>query len=110
MSEDYGSALTEGEGQRVYGVLLESLDRYARAHFGAEEQCMYRYRCPVAEKNSEAHGKFVEALAGFRQRYAVSGFDRADAERLVQYVDEWLANHIGQIDTQLKPCIENSQP
>ncbi len=71
---------------------------------------MHRYRCPAAQMNREAHAKFVEAISGFRKRYTVNGFNPADALQLVQYVDEWLANHIGRIDVQLKPCVEISRP
>jgi hemerythrin len=110
MSEDYRESLDGGQGERMYGLLLESLDRYASAHFGSEEQCMNRYQCPVAEENGAAHAKFTEALAGFRKRYATGGFDVGDARQLVEYVDQWLDSHIGRIDVQLKPCVENRQP
>jgi hemerythrin len=102
MSHDYRATLDEGRGERVYSLLLESLEHYARGHFGFEEQCMHRYQCPVAQTNSDAHVKFVETLAGFRQRYAATGFDKAEAQRLVQFIDGWLADHIGRIDVQLK--------
>jgi hemerythrin len=110
MSEDYRESLDAGEGERVYGLLLESLDQYTSAHFGLEEQCMNRYQCPIAGKNSAAHAKFTEELAGFRQRYAISGFDVTDAHQLVRYLDEWLDSHIGSIDVQLKPCVERTNP
>ena len=97
-SEDYRAALLEERG--------ETLDRYARAHFGLEEQCMYRHRCPVAERNAAAHKRFIEALAGYRARYREDGFDRQDAMRLVEYIDDWLVNHIGRIDTKLKSIAE----
>jgi hemerythrin len=108
MSEDLRATLSEGRGERVYGVWLDSLAQYAQAHFGFEERCMYRYQCPVAEVNSRAHSKFVEAVGQFRERYAAKGFNRADAQQLVQYIDDWLANHIGRIDTQLKTCVEQT--
>lgn len=102
MSEDYHLALAERRGERVYGLALKNLAAYAHAHFGMEEQCMERYRCPVAAINREAHGRFVDALSEFQERYAANGFTIADAQELVQYVDGWLASHIGRIDVQLK--------
>ena len=106
MSEDYRQTLDAGEGERVYGFMLESLDEYARAHFGMEEQCMFRYQCPAAGMNAEAHTRFVEAISQFRGRFSRDGFDAADARRLVDFVDAWLESHIARIDTQLKPCVE----
>src|SRR5579871_728880 len=102
MSEDFRLALDEGRGERVYGELLESLDQYTRAHFGLEEQCMARCHCPAAELNSNAHAKFIEELTGFRRRYAAFGFEVADAQSLVEFIDHWLADHICRIDVQLR--------
>lgn len=104
MSEDFRTSLDEGEGKRTYGLMLESLDQYARGHFGIEETCMAHYQCPVAEVNRRAHGKFVDALREFHARYQIRGFSRSDAYSLVDFVDEWLANHIARIDVKLKDC------
>jgi len=109
MSEDYRAALDEGTGERVYGVLLESLGLYARTHFAVEDECMYQYRCPIAKTNSAAHAQFVTSLARFNERYQQHGFLFTDAEQLVDYVDDWLANHIGHIDVELKPCVESDK-
>lgn len=106
MAEDFRAALTEGGGEGVYGDLLQSLGRYARAHFGFEERCMDRYRCPAAQGNREAHARFNEILSGFQQRYAASGFDRADAHSLVDTIDQWLADHVCRIDVQLRRCVQ----
>jgi hemerythrin-like metal-binding protein len=108
MSEDYRAALDEKRGERLYGLLLESLSAYAVAHFGMEQQCMYRYQCPAAEANGTAHLQFLEVLGWFRRRYTENGFDNVEAQRLLEFVDEWLANHIGRIDVQLKPCVEKA--
>jgi hemerythrin len=108
MAEDFRTALNHGRGERVYGTMLQSLDLYVRTHFRLEEGCMDRYRCPVAQRNKEAHARFVEVLAGFQHRYAVSGFDRAEGHKLVDTIDQWLADHICRIDLQLKPCVEES--
>lgn len=105
MSEDYREALEHHEGQRTYGVMLESLDAYARGHFGREEQCMFQYQCPAAASNSEAHGQFIATLAGFRQRHAERGFVAEDAAALVDFIDGWLSSHIARIDAQLRPCV-----
>ena len=103
MAEDYRAALDEGNGEGVYGNLLESLDLYVRTHFGYEEACMARFVCPAAKVNAEAHAKFVEALSRFKETYAGKGFDPTEARNLVDTIDLWLVNHIGRVDSQLKP-------
>jgi hemerythrin len=106
MAEDFRAALDEGAGVKTYGLLLNFLGRYVRNHFGFEERCMEEYRCPVAQRNKEAHARFVEVLSGFQERYAESGFDPADARNLVNTVDRWLADHICRIDVHLKQCVK----
>ena len=105
MSEDFRAALDEGLGDDVYSVMLDNLRLYCRGHFGYEERCMNEYRCPVAQQNKEAHAGFIEVLSGFQKRYTESGYDRADARKLVDTVDQWLTKHICNIDIHLKRCV-----
>jgi len=107
MSEDFREALDAGYGARSFDAMLASLDRYALGHFGREDQCMHRYQCPVAATNSEAHGQFTRALAGFSQRFAQDGFSRSEAHDLVDFIDRWLSTHILGIDSQLKRCVDS---
>jgi hemerythrin len=105
--EDYHAALDESRGERIYGVLLQALELYARTHFRFEEQCMNQYHCPIAATNREAHGRFVALLAQFQQRYAARGYDHTDACTLVYAVDQWLVDHIGRIDVQLRSWVQD---
>ncbi len=105
MAGDFRAALDECNGGAVYCVLLNALNLYCRGHFGFEERCMDEYRCPVAQKNKDAHAKFLEALSEFQRRYSVSGYDPKDARRLVDTVDQWLTDHICHIDIHLKRCV-----
>ena len=105
MAEDFRAALDEGAGVAIYSTMLDSLSTYCRGHFSFEEDCMSKFRCPVAETNIEAHESFLEMLSGFRERYAVIGYDHAEARRLVDTVDQWLDNHICRVDIHLKRCV-----
>ena len=101
-------AVLEGDGQASYEKMLNSLESYARAHFRLEEECMVRYRCPVADQNKQAHARFTNILQDMRQRYSIIGFDRKDAQELIGLLEEWLANHICKVDVQLKQALEKS--
>lgn len=102
MSADFQAALDEGGGERVYGDLLTSLELYTRNHFRHEEGCMAKHLCPVADVNKLAHAQFTETLAGYKARYDSGGFERGEAERLMQYIETWLTNHICRIDVRLR--------
>jgi hemerythrin len=71
---------------------------------------MEEYRCAVAQRNKDAHSKFVDVCRGFRQRYTTSGWQAADARELVDTVDRWLAHHICGIDVHLKDYVGESPP
>lgn len=106
MAGDFQAVLDNGKGERTYGLLLGTLDSYTRSHFGFEEQCMLENNCPVAEKNKNAHAKLIETLSGFHQRYRANGYDHEEASRLVDTLEQWLADHICSIDIHLKKCVK----
>ncbi len=106
MADDFRSALDEGGGERTYGTLFDFLDVYCRGHFHFEERCMEEYRCPVAQKNKEAHSMFFATLRDYQQHYAASGYLAAEARELVNTVDRWLDEHICRIDVHLRNCVK----
>ena len=108
ITADYRAALDEGKGRIVYETLLQSLEHYIRGHFAFEENCMEKYRCPIAHKNKDAHAGFVRVLAEFQQHYEQNGFDRTHARRLVDTLDKWLADHICRIDVRLRDVVEEA--
>ncbi|MCB9916468.1 MAG: hemerythrin family protein [Planctomycetes bacterium] len=102
MLEDYQITLEAGEGERIFGVFLDSLDLYCKGHFGYEERCMAERQCPQAEQNLAAHAAFNEQLAGFRERFRREGYSPAEAARLVETVAGWLSGHICAVDVHLR--------
>lgn len=107
MSDDFRACLDEGRGGRVYPSLLTNLESYCAGHFAFEEDCMNKYRCPVARINKEAHMGFLDVLAKFRQRHTDRGYDHTDARALIDAMDEWLDSHICAIDIHLKHCVKD---
>lgn len=107
MTNEFRTAL-EADGQAAFDKLLTALETYARTHFRLEEECMVRYRCPVADQNRQAHGRFVQILADMRERYSLIGFDRKDAQELIGLLEEWLVSHISRVDVQLKRLVGKS--
>lgn len=106
MVGDFQAVLNDGNGERTYSLLLGTLDAYVRSHFSIEEQCMTQHRCPVAEKNKNAHAELIETLSEYQQRYNASGYNYVEASRLVDTLEQWLADHICRIDMHLKKCVK----
>ncbi len=102
MAGDFSAALEEGQGERVYAILLRSLSQYVKKHFKVEEQCMAKYNCPKAKQNMDAHKKFEQLLSKYSDRFSKTGYQRQDADELMRTIDLWLTNHICNIDRHLK--------
>lgn len=85
--------------------LVKFLGTYVRTHFSYEEICMLRHHCPAAEKNREAHRRFVAAFQDFVRRYEQAGPRPELLQALHRTAESWLVNHICKVDTQLRPCV-----
>jgi hemerythrin len=86
--------------------LLDFLASYVVSHFKFEEQCMERYRCPVHEKNKQAHAAFLDNFAKFKARYQAEGPKPELLKNLQTTASDWIKNHILSVDVQLKKCIK----
>lgn len=84
--------------------LLEFLKNYTITHFGFEEDCMEKYKCPVAERNKEAHRRFLMAFDMLQRRFNEEGAEEMLLRQIHTTAENWLINHIGDIDTHLRTC------
>lgn len=94
--------LEEDEGSVEVTRVLEKLGDYARRHFEYEENCMARWKCPFAQENKCAHGKFIKAYKDFMQRYERDGDSPDLAWRIQRVCETWIIDHICRIDLQLR--------
>ena len=87
---------------------LRFLTKYIEAHFGQEETCMHKHHCPLAEKNKEAHQKFIKNFKSIEEEIKKNDTSDASVKKLHHFLESWLVEHICKIDTQLKPCVHVS--
>ena len=103
-------AISQGRARPEIQRLLDQLGTYAGTHFGEEEGCMARYKCPAAERNVRAHNEFVATFTGLRDEYDRDGPTAGLVLRVEVELLRWLATHIKRTDTQLLPCVQAVQP
>lgn len=99
----------ESIDSQAVDMLFRFLELYARNHFGYEEECMRRHRCPAYRANVAAHEAFLELFEQFRQDYLSRGPDRELLTRLCQWMSDWLVNHICKVDIRLRACLPRNQ-
>ena len=85
--------------------LIVFLGSYTKAHFGYEEDCMFRNKCPLYKKNEDAHKKFMDFYKDVRKESEEKGISKELAKKLYETSGSWLVNHIGKIDTHLRDCM-----
>lgn len=85
--------------------LIVFLGSYTKAHFGYEEDCMFKNKCPLYKKNEDAHQKFIVFYEDIRKESEEKGISKQLVKKLYETSGNWLVNHIGQIDTHLRDCM-----
>jgi hemerythrin-like metal-binding protein len=99
----------KGEGLQTVGAFIKFMGSYVRLHFIIEERCMKRYTCPLADKNKEAHTKFLDAFNRFQQRLNTEGVSESLVMEVHDVAENWLTNHIIRIDTKLQESVEEQK-
>lgn len=82
--------------------LFVFLDAYVNTHFAYEELCMTLRGCKVAQKNKEAHNRFMDLWAELNRTYTPQNIPLAALEELHAMLASWLTQHICKIDINLK--------
>jgi hemerythrin len=83
---------------------IEFLEDYLLMHFKAEEDCMYRFRCPAHYDNQRAHGEFLDFFRGFKRQFGIEGYRPEVVRELFDACIAWIQRHILRIDVQLRSC------
>jgi hemerythrin len=105
-TNDLEDLIRDNAGSReTVETTMTFLERYIESHFGREETCMFKFQCPVAGKNKEAHQKFITKFRETQEKIRNQGDDNQALQELHEFLETWLVDHIGRIDTQLKPCV-----
>jgi hemerythrin len=102
---ELGAAIDKGQDEAAIKEILQATQFYIRWHFGREEDCMERYRCPAAGMNKHAHGVFLERFKVLTAEFESEGASTGLAERIYAELVDWLLNHILKVDSVLASVI-----
>ncbi len=105
MINELGDAIKAGQGPEAAPQALKFLGDYVKTHFGYEEECMHKLKCPVAGKNKEAHESFLKLFTKYNDRFRAEGYKEDVVVELHTIAVDWLVKHICGVDVNMKHCV-----
>ena len=109
MLNELDAAHAGGCDQAVLDDVLQRLGTYVIFHFGTEEALMagLPHNEEHARQHRHEHAGFIDKLAGLRAQGADDG--RQTMEALIDYLNEWLYQHILKSDRELAALLNRKQ-
>lgn len=106
MINAFDESIREKKAESTIHETLSFLGNYVKTHFTFEEKCMEEMKCPVAEKNLQAHEAFLQTYTQFADRFRAEGYSDALATELHKTAETWLVKHICGVDVHMKFCVK----
>jgi len=103
---EFSEAIAGKKSLEAAGDILDFLQFYAKWHFGEEEDCMNKYKCPIADQNKNAHAEFIRKFDRFYTEWQTGNMTAKLAQKTYNELEQWLVNHVARTDTQLRPCVK----
>ncbi len=102
------TAMATGQGKQVLQQTLDQLIEYTKHHFASEERIMQESRYPEYNRHKAEHDELTRKVVQFREQVV--------ANRVVVTIDilnflrDWLVNHIGQMDKKIGEYLRQAKP
>jgi hemerythrin-like metal-binding protein len=78
------------------------LENYALYHFATEEKYFDEFKYEGAEEHKMAHAGFKQTIDGFRKRMSAERMQVTS--ELVDYLEDWLTDHLVEMDQKYISC------
>lgn len=100
-------ACETGTQPGIIGETITALRRYVRSHFAREERVMADAGYPDLAAHAQGHRRIEATLADIESLYACSP-EALDAERVLDFLKDWLLNHILKADMAYTPYLREA--
>ena len=87
---ELSEAISSNRSREVAGSVLDFLQFYAKWLFGQEEDCMNKYRCPVADQNQKAHAEFLKKIDRFYTEWQTGNMTSKLAQKTYNELEQTL--------------------
>ncbi len=91
-------AMSAGKGAQIIGKVVKDLSDYAKFHFAGEEQLLEKTHYPALASHLAQHRMFEKRVEQFHKDVEKGVLGQAIS--VGSFLQEWLTNHIKQVDKQ----------
>ena len=106
LAEQLHAAMNSGKGKDVMAPVLQNLIDYTKTHFAAEERLMQRCRYPNFTEHKAQHDQMTAKVLQL-QRDFQAGTGAISIE-VMQFLNAWLRQHIGDSDRKYTPFVNKA--
>ncbi|MGR3303998.1 MAG: bacteriohemerythrin [Candidatus Scalindua sp.] len=100
------AAIQKNDEREKVSDALNEMTLYAISHFKTEENYMTRFGYPEYELHKEEHREFTKTTVDFCKRVMNGNYNIAND--LLEYLNQWLANHIQGTDKRYTECFNRN--
>lgn len=96
-------AMKKRESRASLNLILMQLVDYTKYHFAHEEKLMQQCNYADYAAHKQIHETLISKVNGYYSQIQNGQFMLA--VELVQFLRDWVINHIGHIDKKYSPCL-----
>ena len=104
MINELDESVTSGKDETKIGKYLNELVEYLFTHFRTEEEYFEEFNYPELDYHLKEHLDFTKKVVEFRRGYEQGEMQLA--AKVVEYLKEWITDHIMKTDMLYKPFFE----
>jgi hemerythrin len=99
-----GEHISQDRGPGRIEATINALSLYVDEHFKREERFMITAGYPDYEAHKKEHESFQDAVFSLRDFFKQHP-DDIDAQKIINFLEDWLLHHILQVDKQYQPYL-----
>lgn len=102
MINELYAAMQAGHGKDTLGHILDGLVQYTKVHFAREESFFARTGYPAAAPHKQEHDALTRQVLDIQRRYNGGSIATLSLD-VLQFLRNWLINHIQASDQRYRP-------
>jgi hemerythrin len=97
------AAMSAGQGKMAVGRILDRLVQYTIVHFAHEERLMKQHNYPNFLEHKAEHDALTAQVVAFQESFNAGQVTMA--VQVLNFLKDWLENHIKGSDAAYAPCL-----